>query len=251
MRDTHGVKGDLANMPGLAEIASVMMSGAERRIDVSARNVSNMNTPGFQSGRVFSSLLEGSASLPSDTIGIAGQGKTGALKTTGNPLDLATDRGSVLMFRSGSSFYASRCGQLRRDVDGHLVDGRGGYLQASGGGDVTIGAGIPRMLGDGTVLIDGQAEGRIGLFDAGKLATSDSGGSQMQGGDLAASLTEAGANGSGLLHQGAIVPSNVDLSAEMVELTRASRQAEAGARLFQVYDDLLGKAATKLAEMGG
>jgi flagellar basal-body rod protein FlgG len=153
------------------------------------------------------------------------------------------------MLREGDRFYATRSVQLRRDGEGRLVDGAGRFLQASGGGDVAIGAGTPEILRDGTVLIGGQPEARIGLFKTPNALAELAPGATPATEELSTDLPEEAT--AGAIYQGMVTASNVDLGQEMVELTRASRIAETGARVFQVYDDLLGKAATKLGEIRG
>jgi flagellar basal-body rod protein FlgG len=44
--------------------------------------------------------------------------------------------------------------------------------------------------------------------------------------------------------------SNVSLGDEMVGMMQALRQAESGARLVQVYDDLMGRAITSFGQSG-
>lgn len=232
-------------MPGLAEIATIMLTGAQHRIDATARNISNMNTPGFRSERVFSVLLDQVEGLPVDRSGVLRDSNSAPLMQTGNPLDIAASGGTVLLMRGANGYYVTRTAAMRRDAEGRLVDGRGGVLQSVGGGDVTIDPGAVQILADGTVLVDGAAQGRIGLLDAPPAGTAASAHSPTT---LVAASNLGPASG---LHQGALVPSNVDLGQEMVELTKAGKQAEAAARLFQIYDDLLGRAATKFGEMNG
>jgi len=214
-----------------------MMNAAQRRIDVTAENVSNMSTPAYRSRHVFSQIVDLRQAMPIDVVRSMASGAS-ALKTTGNPLDLATDGGAVLALRDGDRFYLARSAQLHRDADGRLVDALGRALQADGGGDLTIGAGAPLFLNDGTVMISGQAESRVGLFNPG----SDDG--------LDATRTQLPDSGDGgVLRAGAIISADVDLGREMVELTQASRQAESGARIFSVYDDLMGQAASRLGDV--
>lgn len=52
-----------------------------------------------------------------------------------------------------------------------------------------------------------------------------------------------------VVRQGFVTPSQVDTATEMVDLTRAGRLAETGAKIFQIYDDLAGRVATKLGEI--
>ena len=44
--------------------------------------------------------------------------------------------------------------------------------------------------------------------------------------------------------------SEVELSDEMIELNKATRMAETGAKLFQLQDDLLAKTASQLGSIG-
>ena len=240
---------------GLAELAAVMMGGAQRRVDVTAENVTNMSTPAYRSRRVFSQIFDLRQALPSDVVALVAEGGA-ALKATGNPLDIATDSSAVLRLRSGDSFTQSRAAQLHQDANGMLVDGQGRILQADGGGDLNVGAGTAQILKDGTVLVAGQAVGKIGLFQADDAVE---GGSQSaratghvgvsRGNSGGGHAHSARSSEGGILHTGMLVAADVDLGAEMVELTKASRQAETGARIFSVYDDLLGTVASKLGEL--
>lgn len=216
-------------MAGLAELAAVMMTGAQQRIDVTAGNIGNVNTPGFRSRRVFAQLLDLRSGLPTGAAGVATAEAT-SLKVTGNPMDLAADKASVFQVRDAQGLHAARSVHLRRDSDGHLVDGQGRFLQASGGGDVIIGVGDPTITRSGVVFVDGQPQARVGLFRADGDGVLD-------------------ANDTGQVMQGQLVPSDVDMTTEMTELTRAGRYAETGAKVFQIYDDLLGRASSMLGSL--
>lgn len=229
-------------MAGLAELATVMMEAAQRRVDVTAENVSNLSTPAFHSRRVYAQIVDLRQPVPTEVVKLAGAGAA-ALKSTGNPLDIATDANSLLLLRSGNSFVQARSAQLHRDADGRLVDTQQRVLQSDGGGDLTLRGGVPVILKDGTVEIDGQAEGKIGLFKP----AENPGGRATQI-DSIAQIPDSAEGG--VLYQGSVVASDVDLGAEMIELTKAGRQAETGARVFSVYDDLLGQAASKLGDFG-
>lgn len=219
-------------MPGLAEIAATMMIGAERRIDVAAANVSNLNTPGYRARKIFAETLDSRAGLPISREVLARPHSNLALKETGSPLDFATDSGSMLALRSPQGLAYSRTAQLQRDGEGRLVDSQGRALQASEGGDLVITSGSPVVMWDGTVLVDGQPQGRIGLFDPASVA---------------AGRPEPFERGS--IRQGMVVGSDVELADEMIELNKASRMAETGAKLFQLYDDLLSKTASQLGSI--
>lgn len=223
-------------MPGLGELAAVMMTGAERRIETTAANVSNINTPGYRSRRIFAELIDARSAIPVSREVIARAFRNAPFLETGSALDLATDPGSVLALRSGDSISFSRSAQLRRAQDGRLLDAQGRALLSADGGELVLSSGSPEILPDGLVLVGGQPEGRIGLFDV-EAATA--------AGDLAA---DASANGT--VWQSRLVASDVELGDEMLELNKASRMAETGARLFQIYDDLLARTASQMGSIG-
>jgi len=225
-------------MSGIAEIATVMMSAAQRRMAVTAANLSNVSTPSYQARRVYSRIVDLRTALPLDSVAIARAGSPAGLKATGNALDIAVEGGAGLLLREGDGYVAVNSAQLQRSGDGVLVDAAGRALQAAGGGDVAIGAGTPAILRDGTVLVDGQAVTRIGLF-----RTSD--GPAVGDASLLPEPSDQGA-----IIQGFVAPSNVEPAEEMIALTKASRMAETGARVFQIYDDLLGRATNKLGDLG-
>lgn len=223
-------------MNGIAELATTMMVAAHRRLTVTANNLGNISTPSYQARRVFSQIMELRDAVPVDRIAVVQQSQARALKATGNAWDVATDGGGTLLFRVGDVFRTANSAQLHRDGDGRLVDNAGGALQAIDGGDLVVDSGTPTILRDGTILVDGQAVGRIGVFEAGD-------GEKDFFPLLPDSIEDA------VLHQGYLTPSEVDSATEMVELTKAGRLAETGARVFQIYDDLSGRVASKLGEL--
>lgn len=230
-------------MAGLSDLAASMLAASQGRLEVVANNVSNIGTPGFRSRRIFQQVMDGRQALP---VVSARQGAAAAnapLKVTGNPLDIAITGGGALLLREGDRLTPAFSGQFHRAADGRIADAAGRVLQAAGGGDLVVSGAAPVLLKDGTLLVEGQAEARIGAF---ALDPSDPDGLGLS---AEAGLLSAEADGAAL-HQGMTIPSDVDLGTEMVEMTRAARMAETGARVFQVYDDLMGRVATKLGEVG-
>jgi len=224
-------------MGGIAELATTMMVAAHRRLTVTASNLANMSTPSYKARRVFSQIMELRDAIPVDRVAVMQQLQARALKATGNAWDIATDGAGTLLFRVGDVFRTADSAQLHRDGDGRLVDSAGGTLQSAGGGDIVVDSGSPTILRDGTILVDGQAVGRIGVF---AVVT----GAEDVNSLLPDTVEDA------VVHQGYLTPSEVDSAVEMVELTKAGRLAETGARVFQIYDDLSGRVATKLGELG-
>ena len=125
-------------MAGLAEIATTMLGSAQRRLDVIAGNVSNLSSPGFRSQRVFQQVLDVRQALPTVLNASPPAVDVSALKTTGNPLDIAITGPGVMLMRSGNRLVPVVSTQLHRDGEGRLVDAGGRFLQAAGGGDIVL-----------------------------------------------------------------------------------------------------------------
>ncbi|MBX9645237.1 MAG: flagellar basal body protein [Novosphingobium sp.] len=213
-----------------------MIIGAERRIEVTAANVSNMNTPGYKARRIFSETVYLRSGLPNLREVQVNPAAGLAMTNTGAPFDLSTDAGAALALRSSKGLEFVRTAQLHRDADGRLVDMRGRALQGSDLADLVVSDGAAQIMPDGTVLVAGQPEARVGLFDE---AASN----------LAGSPEPLAAN-RGVVRQGMVLGSGVELGDEMLELNKASRMAETGAKLFQLGDDLLARAASQLGSIG-
>lgn len=225
-------------MADLIESARAILSVSERRMEATANNVANLTTPGYKSQKLYSDVMSEAASHASNTSDLSRVDLTqGKMSRTGNPLDVAI--GSAGFFRlaaaDGSAVY-TRQGQFKRDADGRLVNSQGLAVQSADGGDIQLTSAKVEILADGTIVADGAAVAKLGLFQS---AT----GTQPRpiGGSLFA-LADVEDVTKPQLHQGMVETSNVALADEMVAMMEAMRNAEGGARLVQVYDDLMGKA---------
>jgi flagellar basal-body rod protein FlgG len=235
-------------MSGLVEAATSIMSASERRLETISNNVSNISTPGFKRQVSFSDVLAGTASG-----GVAGQQMRvhsdlaqGKMSSTGNPLDLAISGSGFFQLRSGEELVYSRHGQFRRAEDGTVVNQQGHRLQQVGGGDLVLENAAVEILADGTVLDAGRPVARVGVF-----APAEQAQVQPLGGSMFAIAADAlDEVERPELRQGMIEASNVAIGDEMVAMMAALRQAESGARLVQLYDDLIGRAITAFGQGG-
>jgi len=221
---------------GLIESASGILSASERRLETVSNNVSNISTPGFKRQISFEEVLSGRESA--DALRHRSDLAQGQLSRTGNPLDLAISGPGFFRLRSGDEILYSRQGQFRVGAEGAVVNSSGQILQQAGGGDLVLERAAVEILEDGTVLDGERPVGRIGVYVAGDpAALRPLGGSTFAASEDAMEDAPAAA-----LRQGMVEASNVVLGDEMVTMMATVRQAEGGARLVQVYDDLLGRA---------
>ncbi len=162
---------------------------------------------------------------------------------TGNPLDFALQGRGFFVVRTGDATYYTRDGQFRRDADGRLTTADGASVQGANG-DVSVGAGAVSVLADGTIMQDGQPLGRLAVADF-----ADTSVLRPAGGGLFAAPSGAASDlSSPQIRQGMLEASNVSTADEMVSMMAALRSAEAGQRIAQVYDDLMGRAVTAFGQ---
>ncbi|MGV8940430.1 MAG: flagellar basal-body rod protein FlgG [Lysobacter sp.] len=249
-------------------IAKTGLDAQQTRMAVISNNLANTNTTGFKRDRAsFEDLLyqtvrqAGGASseqtqLPTGLstgtgVRVAATDKQftqGNLSQTGNALDVAINgRGffEVLM-PDGSPAY-TRDGSFQINSQGELVTNAGYPVQP--GLQLPEGAQSVTIAGDGTITVQiaGQAEG----VQIGALVVSDfinPAGLQAKGGNLymetgASGPAQQGApgeNGAGLLVQGALEGSNVNVVEELVSMIETQRAYETNAKAISTTDQMLG-----------
>jgi len=247
--------------------ASTGMLGMQTQIDTTANNIANVNTIGFKKSRAeFADLMyhvmEYAGTATSDTTqsptGIeVGLGvrptavnkifSEGSLKQTDNQLDLSiTGRGFFkLLLPDGTEVY-SRNGAFKIDKDGTIVNSDGYTLSPQivippDATNVSIGT-------DGTVTViqPGQTQatavGNIttttfinpaGLHSVGDnlYIETDSSGAPVEG--------TPGQDGSGVLRQGFVELSNVELVVELTDLITGQRAYDANSKIITTSDEML------------
>jgi flagellar basal-body rod protein FlgG len=231
-------------MSGLIESATVILGASEKRLEVAARNVANVSTPGYKRSSGFSQLLA-STHMGDAVPDIVERNDftQGKLISSKNPLDLAINGDGFFQVRAGDQLLYTRQGQFQLAENGAVVSPQGYVLQQAGGGDLVLDNAAVTILDDGAVLNGGRPVARIGLSaPASGAALTALGESHFAAGGTMEEVAEPS------IRQGMLESSNVAMGDEMVTMMAAMRQAESGARLVQVYDELMGRA---LATLGG
>ncbi|KRC78095.1 hypothetical protein ASE13_17240 [Sphingomonas sp. Root241] len=165
----------------------------------------------------------------------------GKLISSKNPLDLAVNGDGFFQVRAGDQLLYTRQGQFQLAENGAVVSSQGYVLQQAGGGDLVLDNAAVTILDDGAVLDDGRPVARIGLSAPAAGATLTAlGESHFAAGGTMEEVADPS------IRQGMLESSNVAMGDEMVTMMAAMRQAESGARLVQVYDELMGRALTTL-----
>jgi flagellar basal-body rod protein FlgG len=250
-------------------IAKTGLDAQQTQLDVISNNLANVSTNGFKRARaVFEDLLYqtvrpagaqssqqtqvptglqlGTGVQPVSTSRVHTQGN---LQQTGNSLDLAINGAGFFQIQmpDGTTAY-TRDGSFHVDAQGQVVTSNGFALQPG----LTIPPNATQIsIGqDGTVTaqVAGQTTPqRVGTL---QLATFvNTGGLQSIGQNLyretAASGTPStntpGSNGLGVLNQGYVETSNVNVVEELVNMISTQRAYELNSKAIQTSDQMLAR----------
>lgn len=252
-------------------IAKTGLEAQQVQLDVIAHNLANVSTNGYKRARVvFEDLLyqtvrqPGAQSSQQTQIATGLQLGTGVrpiaterlftqgnLQQTGNRLDVAIQGPGFfqVLLPDGTTAY-TRDGSLRLDAQGQIVTASGYPLQPP----LTVPANaLSLTIGkDGvvSVLTPGQQRPtQIGTLSLAHFVNP--GGLQAHGENLyletAASGTPItgapGSNGLGLLNQGYVETSNVNVVEELVSMIQTQRAYEINSKAVQSADQMLGRLA--------
>jgi flagellar basal-body rod protein FlgG len=249
------------------------MKAQQTQVDTIAHNIANVNTAGFKKSQAsFEDLLyvtikspglERDATGTPSPIGIQiGSGaklsgttkifSPGVLEGTQRPLDVAIDGDGffAVQLTDGSIGY-TRDGHFQINADGKIVTGTGFVVQPEivlppGTRDINIdreGRVSGRLQGNDTAQNFGQLQlhafinpSGMAALGANVLKQTDSSGTPVTG--------TPGQNGTGLLSQGFIERSNVEIVNELVNLIVAQRAYEVNSRAIQASDQMLSVATS-------
>jgi flagellar basal-body rod protein FlgF len=242
------------------------------RQEAIANNMANVNTAGFRpdwvvmrSYRSRAEQLDGAVSPQARAVWQAGGGGmvaetrtaqvSGPVRNTGVATDLAIvgERGFFTVEKEGQVRY-TRAGNFRVDAAGLLVTADGGWrVLGEDGLPMEVGTSDFRVDNDGWV----RRAGPDGEEEVGQLALADfAAPSQLHkvGGVLfSAPAGAAGRAETGELRveQGALEMSGTNAAQTMVTMIEALRSYEANMNFVRIQDQLLGRAVSEIARLGG
>jgi flagellar basal-body rod protein FlgG len=243
------------------------MQAQQTNIDNVAHNLSNVNTAGFKKSRVeFEDLVyqqqkvAGTATSTTDEapiglelglgtkpIATARDFRTGNLRATGAPLDLAIEGQGFFQITlpDGQTAY-TRAGALHLNAEGGIVTADGYAVEPA----ITIppNATSITVSKDGIVSVAVSGESAPQQVGTLELATfQNAAGLQAMGGNLFLVTTasgepttaQPGQEGTGSIVQGFLEESNVSVVEEMVNMILGQRAYEANSRVVKTADEML------------
>jgi flagellar basal-body rod protein FlgG len=249
--------------------AALGMSAQQKSVDNIANNLANVGTTGFKRSTIafqdlfyetIASSKHGAAAGRISNDGPAlqiGHGSRavatirnfmqGALSETANALDVAISGSGFLQVEmpDGSIAY-TRDGNLSRDSTGMLVNNSG--LPLASQIEIPADAVAIEISQDGVVtalMAGGNNKVELGQIELARFVNP--GGLQAMGGNLFGETDASGmpfygvpgTEGFGVLRQGYLEESNVDIVKEMVNLIQAQRAYETNSKMVQTAEDMM------------
>ncbi len=239
--------------------AATGMMAQQTSMDVVANNLANATTTGYKRDRMDLVDLEYQAfRLPTGTDGQVGLGAApgqiakehaqGSIQNTGRGMDVAIQgEGFFQVTRADGSLAYTRAGNLQIDANGRITLPTGDTLQPridvpAGASEVTIGAG-----GDVSAIVNGAVT-KIGNLEV--VMFANPAGLQAAGDNLFTSSVNSGqpdpgtpgTGGRGMLSQGFLEASNVNVGTEMISLIVTQRAFEASSKVVSASDEMMGMA---------
>jgi len=250
-------------------IARTGLDAQQTQLDVISNNLANVSTNGFKRARaVFEDLLYqnirqpgaqssqqtqvptglqiGTGARPVATARVFTQGN---LQKTDNSLDVAINGNGFFQIQlpDGTTGY-TRDGSFQKDNQGQIVTSEGYPLQPS----ITIPADATSISigNDGTVTVTQSGSAATTEIGAIQLATFVNPGGLLSIGqnlflETAASGAPTpntpGANGAGIVNQGYVETSNVNVAEELVTMIQTQRAYELNSKVITTSDAMLGR----------
>ncbi len=158
-------------MENIKYVALSAQISNRRRLDLVANNLANLNTDAFQADRLrFKEVVTkppGTPYLSFPSTGNTGRDLSpGELLQTGNPLDLALERGHYFAVLSESGLRYTRQGRLTLDGTGQLVTGSGLPILDTEGAPIVVPPNVSSVdiNGLGELRADGAFIARLRTF---------------------------------------------------------------------------------------
>jgi flagellar basal-body rod protein FlgG len=227
--------------------AAAGMSAQQTQLDAISNDLANLSTTGYKSERVgFDDLLYNDLKIAgTDTTAGAGaraqvigrDESQGALRETGDPLDLAIEgEGYFQVTRPDGTVALTRNGTFGVDASGSITNAEGDRISPPIKVPRGVSEGELHIAADGTVTARGRKLGQI------KLVTVTSPEHLLaDGGGLFTPTTASGAPHAthAKIRQGALEESNVDIGRDMALMVSTQRDFQLDSTAIQTNSQMM------------
>ena len=226
-------------------------------VDNTTNNLSNVNTASFK--KTIASTMAQVQNQRNDQ-GLLSQQEShwmsenridwdqGALVGTSNPLDVAIQGNGFFQVATPDGVRYTRSGNFTRNGMGELVTLQGYQVLDSSGNPIQASGSKMQISGNGTVTVDGDSVGQLGVVDFQDKSELQKDGQNLY--QLSDSSSQQAEQAQGYnLRQGYIEGSNVNSVESMVELIRFERNYDFDQKAVQSEDETLQKAVNDIGKV--
>jgi len=227
--------------------ATSNMLARVRELEITANNISNVNTPGYKRDQYFANILQnaqqenGNQATAKDRTGLKMIERNivdlaqGSLHKTGNPLDVAINgEGFFVIQDEEEGEKYTRNGNFQINDEGYLITNYGKKVMAQGG-EVFLHGGEVRISNDGNITVDGELVDQLKLMkpvEDTKIIKLGNSEYQFE----ANSTTPE--DGGGTIVQGFLEQSNVNPISAIVKLVALQRDFDSNQKMVQSFDEI-------------
>ena len=220
----------------------------EKRYDIIANNLSNIETVGYKKDvPVFYKTLSAalSSQIAGDPVESVTSFQQGDLQVTQNPLDVAIEGEGFFKVKTPNGTRYTRSGNFHLNQDGVMVQSNG-YPVLGNGHEITLQGTRVVIDKNGSISVDGNNQGKIDL-----VTFPDLNGLKKEGKTLfkLTNEQEEVTPQQSQIQQGSLENSNVNALEEMIRMLDSLRTVQFCSKLVQTEDDMNNKAVNDLAKV--
>ncbi len=223
-----------------------------RDLEVSANNLANATTPGYNTQKlVFSDYLakdQKRKDAYANDVSTYRDTAKGSLRMTNNPLDVAVTGPGYFIVETPFGERYTKAGNFQINAEGTLMNTQGYPVLGNDGGRIVLPENANRVEinGLGQVLVDGNDIGQIGVAEF-----ADEQKMERMGDTLYRAKEEPLPADNSRVVQGAIENSNVSAVSELIRVQEVSRSVGSTAKFIETMYDLQRKVSSVYAKTQG
>jgi flagellar basal-body rod protein FlgG len=251
-------------MSGAIYISAAGALNHQKKLEILANNIANVNTTGFKEDRTAFRIydMESSETDRSTTLstgrpepflplssGTQSVFSQGGMRQTGNSLDMAIEGDGFFSIKTPDGIRYTRDGSFNLDKDGVLVT-KDGFPVLGDGGEIKIDDDdkVFTVDDEGNISADEKQIGRFNIVDFPRPYALAKVGNTLFAinGKKTKEITAERFQ----IKQGYIELSNVDIVKSMTEMIEAFRGYESYQKVIKSIDDVNGKAINEIGRIG-
>jgi flagellar basal-body rod protein FlgF len=222
-----------------------------RDMEVSANNLANSSTPGYNAQKlIFSDYLSKDnkkKNAYANDVSTYRDTSNGSLRMTDNPFDLAMSGPGYFIVETPFGTRYTKSGNFQINGEGTLMTTDGYPVLGNDGGRITIPENALRVVinGVGQISVDGNDVGQVGIAEFENEQKME-----RMGSTLYHSKVEPIPAEKSRIVQGAIENSNVNPVSELIRVQEVSRSVGSTAKFIETMYDLQRKVSSVYAKNG-